>query len=69
MSEAADDRVQGIRAQAAAEERAAILEIVERYARLLSHGHGATGAQVVQQILEEIYRREHPGSAGAQGGS
>lgn len=57
MSGAADHPAQDVRARAAAEERAAILEIVERYARLLSHGHGANGAQVLQQVIEEIYRR------------
>jgi hypothetical protein len=45
------------REQAAAEERAAILQIIERYMRHLSHGHGATGAQVLQTIVEEIERR------------
>lgn len=66
MSEAADDPTRGIRARAASEERAAIAEIVERYARLLAHGHGANGAQVLQQILDEIQRRDHAGSAGPE---
>lgn len=57
MSETADDQSRSVREEAAAEERAAILEIVERYARQLSHGHGVTGAQVLQHIMEEIQRR------------
>ena len=56
MSETTGD-TQALRAQAAADERAAILQIIERYARQLSHGHGATGAQVIQQILDEVYQR------------
>lgn len=54
------------RERAAAEERAAILEIIERYMRHLSHGHGATGAQVLQMIVEEIERRgaTSPNAAG-----
>lgn len=47
-----------IRSAAAAEERAAILEIIERYSRQLAHGHGATGAQVLQEIVDEVQRRE-----------
>jgi hypothetical protein len=47
--------------QAALQERAAILEIIERYSRQLSHGHGATGAQVLQQIVDEIHARGEPG--------
>jgi hypothetical protein len=46
-----------IREQVAADEREAIIEIIERYSRHLAHGHGVTGAQVLQQILEEIRRR------------
>lgn len=46
-----------IRAAAAAEERAAILGIIERYARQLAHGHGATGPQMLERIVSEIRRR------------
>jgi hypothetical protein len=46
-----------IRREAADDERAAILAILERHARLLSHGHGATGAQALQRLAEEIERR------------
>lgn len=46
-----------LRADAAATERAEILEIIERAARQLTHGHGATGAQVLQQITDEIQQR------------
>lgn len=52
-----DPTPDSIRAQAAAEERAAILDIIERHARKLSHGHGVSGAQVLQQIVDEIERR------------
>lgn len=45
------------RAEAAADEREAILEIIERHVRQLSHGHGATGAQMLHEIVEEIRRR------------
>jgi hypothetical protein len=48
---------QQIARAAAAAERAAILEIVERYMRQLVHGHGATGMQVLQQIADEVERR------------
>lgn len=46
-----------LRREAAAEEREAILAILERHARLLAHGHGATGAQVLQRLADEIERR------------
>lgn len=59
MSTNGSDQTQDIRSQAAAEERAAVLEIIERYARLLSHGHGANGAQLLQQIVDEIHARGH----------
>jgi hypothetical protein len=49
-----------VRAHAAAEERAAILNIIERAMRQLSHGHGANGAQVLQHVAEEIQRRGDP---------
>lgn len=48
---------ESIRRQAAEDERAAILEIIERYSRHLSHGHGVSGAQVLQQIVDEIHGR------------
>lgn len=60
MAETPPDDVQAARAQAAAEERAAILEIIERYTRQLSHGHGVTGAQVLEHIVDEIQRRGEP---------
>jgi hypothetical protein len=47
-----------IRADAAAEERAAVVAIIEAHMRQLSHGHGATGAQVLQHILEVVLQRE-----------
>jgi hypothetical protein len=46
-----------VRRAAAEEERQAILLIIEGYARQLAHGHGATGAQVLQRIAEDILRR------------
>jgi hypothetical protein len=45
------------RAEAAAGEREAILEIIERHLRQLSYGHGVTGAQALQGIIEDIRRR------------
>ncbi|HEV2146430.1 MAG TPA: hypothetical protein VGR37_03350 [Longimicrobiaceae bacterium] len=50
-----------VRAQAAAEERSAILEIVEHWMRHLAHGHGANGAQVLQHVADEIQRRGQSG--------
>ena len=44
-------------ADAAAQERAAILEIVEHALRQLSHGHGANCAQLLQRVADEIRRR------------
>ena len=58
MSETPQDSAERIRAEAAAEERAAIVQIIEHYARQLFHGHGAGGAQVLQQIIDEIGRRD-----------
>jgi hypothetical protein len=55
-----------LRAEGAAEERAAILAIIERSMRQLVHGHGATGLQALDQILQEIQDRE---SLGGSGGS
>jgi hypothetical protein len=49
-----------LRAAGAAEERAAILGIVERYVRRLAHGHGETGPHVLQQIVDEIRGRGDP---------
>jgi hypothetical protein len=49
---------QRLRAEGAADERAAIVAILERYMRHLAHGHGATGLQVLDQILQEIQQRE-----------
>ena len=62
MSETPRDQTESIRAEAAAAEREAILEIIEHYTRQLAHGHGATGAQILQQIVDDIYRRGHPDS-------
>lgn len=47
----------GARRAAAEEERQAILLIIEGYARQLAHGHGATGAQVLQRIADDIQKR------------
>ncbi len=47
-----------VRREAAAEERVAIIRIVERYMRLVSHGHGADGAQVLQHLLNELEERD-----------
>lgn len=49
-----------IRARAAAEERAAILDIVESAMRHLAHGHGANAGQILQHVADEIRRRETP---------
>ena len=57
MTDTPSDESTALRAAGAAEERAAILAIVERYARQLAHGHGATGAQVLDRIITEIRRR------------
>lgn len=48
------------RRDGAAEERDAILRIIESYARQLAHGHGATGAQVLQRIADDIQNRRLP---------
>lgn len=64
MRDAHDDP-DTLRARGAAEERAAILDIIERYVRRLAHGHGASGALVLQQIADEVERR---GSADAEAG-
>lgn len=45
------------RAAGAAEERDAIIAILEQNMRQLSHGHGVSGAQVLQRIADEIDRR------------
>jgi hypothetical protein len=61
--------LEAARAEAAAEERNAILEIVEHWIRQLTHGHGANGAQVLQHMADEIQRRGQPGGEeGARGG-
>lgn len=64
MSDTAQDTGDHVRAEGAAAEREAILQIIERYARQLAHGHGATGALILEQIVEEIHRRGHDDSAG-----
>jgi hypothetical protein len=48
---------QELRAEGAARERAEILALIERYVRHLAHGHGVTGAQVLQQLADEVARR------------
>lgn len=54
------------RAAGAAEERSAILAIVEHWLRQLAHGHGANGAQVLQHVADEIQRRgQQDGEGGA----
>jgi hypothetical protein len=45
------------RAEAAATERDAILAIIERHLRHLAHGHGVTGAQALEGIVEDIRQR------------
>ena len=64
MAATPPDEIQAARAQGAAEERIAILEIIERYTRQLSHGHGVSGGQVLQHIADEILRRDEPPAAG-----
>ena len=68
MPETTEDP-QALRARGAAEERAAILDIIERYVRRLAHGHGASGALVLQQIADEVERRgiAEPGQAEPSG--
>jgi hypothetical protein len=46
------------RREGAEEERIAIIRIVERHMRLVSHGHGADGAQVLQHLLNELEERD-----------
>lgn len=60
MTDAPTPDLQTVRERAAAEERAAILEIIERHARHLAHGHGITGAQALQQVADEVIRRGAP---------
>jgi hypothetical protein len=55
VSSSTDADREAIRAAAAAEERAAILALVERAMRQLLHG--ADGAWVLEQLAEEIRRR------------
>lgn len=45
------------RAEGALAEREAILEIIERHLRHLAHGHGVTGAQALQGIIEDVRQR------------
>jgi hypothetical protein len=61
MSEPTAPELDAVRAEAAAEERAAILEIIERCIRQLVHGHGVTGAQALQHVIDLVEER------GAQG--
>lgn len=49
------------RREGAADERERILRIVESYARQLAHGHGATGAQILQRIVDDIQNGSLPG--------
>lgn len=46
------------RREGAAEERRAIIGIVERHLRLLAHGHGADGATVLEHLLSELEKRD-----------
>jgi len=48
------------RREGAEEERRTIISIVERHIRMLAHGHGANGAQVLQQLLSELEERDRP---------
>ncbi|CAN5798398.1 hypothetical protein BH23GEM8_BH23GEM8_00200 [soil metagenome] len=48
-----------LRREGAEAERVAIIGIVERHMRLVAHGHGADGAQVLQHLLVELEEREH----------
>jgi hypothetical protein len=48
-----------LRQEGAEAERIAIIGIVERHMRLVAHGHGADGAQVLQHLLVELEEREH----------
>lgn len=57
MTDLSPRDAEAIRIEAAAEERAAILDIIERAMRQLAHGHGSTGAQVLQHLSDEIQRR------------
>lgn len=52
-----DTDLDAVRRKAAEEERTAILRIIEDHARRLAHGHGATGAQVLQQVADAIQDR------------
>lgn len=52
-----DGALERARREGAAAEREAVLEIIESHARRLSHGHGATGAQVLQSIVDQITSR------------
>jgi hypothetical protein len=55
-----DDRErERLRREGADAERVAIIGIVERHMRLVAHGHGADGAQVLQHLLVELEEREH----------
>ncbi|MBA2668933.1 MAG: hypothetical protein H0U67_01010 [Gemmatimonadetes bacterium] len=47
-----------LRREGAEAERVAIIGIVERHMRLVAHGHGADGAQVLQHLLVELEERE-----------
>lgn len=68
MTDTLPSHEDSIRAEAAAEERAAILAIIERYARQLAHGHGVTGAQVLEHIVHDVQRRAES-SGGAERGT
>jgi hypothetical protein len=46
------------RRESADQERSAIIGIVERHMRLVTHGHGADGAQVLQHLLTELEERD-----------
>jgi hypothetical protein len=57
MNEPTQALLDQARREAAATERAAILDLIERHLRQLSHGHGANGVQVLQHLADEVQRR------------
>jgi hypothetical protein len=58
MSMDPEESADRIRLQGERVERRAIIAIVERHIRLLAHGHGANGAQVLQHLLSELEDRD-----------
>ncbi|CAN5775014.1 hypothetical protein BH23GEM6_BH23GEM6_21130 [soil metagenome] len=66
MSMDPEESAARLRREGADAERSAIIAIVERHIRLLAHGHGANGAQVLQHLLSELEDRD-PRSSGGDG--